>query len=159
MEENRRWNARPSLVLTPDELLGRRRAGQSEFARLAARPADGAGPDLEIIARAAERAHRQPLGIPAICVAAGSLGTSKMTETFRDPHIGHFNRASKLVIWKALPSSRSACAGPARPFRDNRARSAWLAAPVARPKYSGWKGEVSREISGDSSPSSAPEAF
>ena len=53
--------------------------------------------------RAAERAHRQPLGIPAILMAAGSLGTSKITETFRDPHIGHFNRASKLVIGNAPP--------------------------------------------------------
>lgn len=76
---------------------------QSEFARLAARAADAAGPDLEIIARAAERAHCQPLGIPAIRIGAGSLGTSKMTDTFRDPHIGHFNRASKLVIGNALP--------------------------------------------------------
>jgi hypothetical protein len=31
----------------------------------------------------------QPLGIPAIRKAAGALGTSKMTGTFRDPHIGH----------------------------------------------------------------------
>jgi hypothetical protein len=75
----------------------------SEFARLAARAAVGAGPDLEIIATVAERAHHQPLGIPAIRMAAGSLGTSKITGTFRDPHIGHFNRASKLVIGNAPP--------------------------------------------------------
>jgi hypothetical protein len=33
--------------------------------------------------------------------AAGSLGTSKMTETRRDPHIGHFSRNSKLVSGNA----------------------------------------------------------
>ena len=59
--------------------------------RAAARAADGAGPDLEMVGRAAERSHRQPLGIPAIRMAAGSLGTSKTTETFRDPQSGHFN--------------------------------------------------------------------
>lgn len=44
-----------------------------------------------MVGRAAERSHRQPLGIPAIRMAAGSLGTSKTTETFRDPQSGHFN--------------------------------------------------------------------
>ena len=69
-----------------------------EYARLAARAAEGPDPDLEIVGRAAERAHRQPLGIPAIRMAAGTFGTSKIIETFRGPNIGHFNRASKLVI-------------------------------------------------------------
>jgi hypothetical protein len=49
-------------------------------------------------------------------MAAGSLGTSKMTETFRDPHIGHFNRASKLVIWKALPLVQISVCRSSSPF-------------------------------------------
>jgi hypothetical protein len=103
--------------------------------RLYAEPAaHGVGSDLEVVARAAERVHRQPLGIPAIRLAAGSLGTSKITDTFRDPHIGHFNRASKLVIGKPPPPvqvsvCRSSSALPKHPrtlFMASRRPQAYL---------------------------------
>ena len=53
-------------------------------------------------------------------MAAGSLGTSKMTETCRDPHIGHFSRNSKLVSGNAparvqISVCRSSSALPKQP--------------------------------------------
>ena len=59
-------------------------------------------PDLEI-KRRFQPMHGAGHGIPAIRIAAGSLGTSKITDTRREPQSGHFNLASKLVSGNALP--------------------------------------------------------
>jgi hypothetical protein len=48
-------------------------------------------------------------------MTAGSLGTSRMTETRWDPHIGHFSRASKLVSGNRPASS---CLASLRSPRD-----------------------------------------